>query len=323
MQRCGPRSQDVAPPQTDRHLSVRTVQVLTLAQLALVVLAFCTRRASQAAPGVPDLIATATVDARAYLPFIAKPYACPRTSTSDYDSGIAYQRDYDNPVRPAVQHADKNIALRGYTLDPDPTTAHDLVNYGSDDDTQPPQFATLFDPARVPLLTNVYRVHHWDWEPSPDPGNRSGPILDYPVTALGMRTAPGEPLHVPASGYDIGGHPTMEVLVLFADEDTVTLRYTRDDSSAPPGYTVHVDNLCTDANLLALYRELDDAGGPRYKYRGPDERPYSYPLPNLSDGQPLGTARGEEIVVAVADTGSFQDPRSLNEWWQIRPGTLR
>jgi subtilisin family serine protease len=27
-----------------------------------------------------------------------------------------------------------------------------------------------------------------------------------------------------------------------------------------------------------------------------------------------------ETVVAVVDTGAFQDPRSLNEWWRIRPG---
>jgi hypothetical protein len=144
--------------------------------------------------------------------------------------------------------------------------------------------------------------------------------MDLPATALGMQTAPGETLHVPQSGYDIGGYPQMEVLVLFADEDTVTLRHTRDDSSAPPGYTVHIDNMCTDPNLLTLYYQLDDASGPRYVYKLPEERPYSYPLPNLLERQTIGTASSAEIVVAVADTGSFQDPRSLNKWWQIRPG---
>jgi hypothetical protein len=267
-----------------------------------------------------DLVPTPTVDVHAYLPLVARPYVCPRASTNEYGSGIAYQRDFDNPVRPAAQHADKNIELRGYTLNTDPNTPHDLVNYGSDDDTQPPQFATLFYPPRVPLLTNVYRVHHWDWEPSPEPGSRASPIMGFPVTALGMQTAPGETLHVPQSGYDIGGHPQMEVVVLFADEDTVTLRYTRDDSSAPPGYTVHIDNLCTDPNLLTLYNQLDDANGPRYVYKPPKERPYSYPLPNLLERQTIGTASSAEIVVAIADTGSFQDPRSLHEWWQIRPG---
>ena len=137
-----------------------------------------------------------------------------------------------------------------------------------------------------------------------------------------METSWGEALRVPRSGYSIGGEPAMEVLVLYAEEDTVTLRYTRDDSSAPAGYTLHIDNICTDPNLLALYNQLDHANGPRHVYKPPEERPYAYLLPNLAESQRFGTARGTEIVVAIADTGSFQDPRSMNEWWQIRPGPL-
>ena len=48
----------------------------------------------------------------------------------------------------------------------------------------------------------------------------------------------------------------MEVLVIFADEDSIALRYTREDSSASAGYTVHIDNICTDPNLLALYDRM-------------------------------------------------------------------
>lgn len=246
-----------------------------------------------------------------YLPFIARPYTCPITSTNQYSSGIAYQWDQDNPVRPAYNHADKNIELRSYTLNTDPNLQCGLVDYGCDDPTQPPQFAALFSPYRVPTFVNCYRVHDWNWASSPDPGTRGDLLTDWPVTALGMQTTPGEPLHVPKSGYDIGGG--MEVLVLFADEDTIALRYTREDSSAPPGYTVHVDNICTDPNLLALYNELDDPNGPRYEF--PNS---SYELPNLYTGQPFGTARSTEIVVAIADAGTFMDPRSCNEWWQIR-----
>jgi hypothetical protein len=172
----------------------------------------------------------------------------------------------------------------------------------------------MFSPSKVPPLLGFYRVHHWLWANSPDPGTRGDPITDYEVTALGLGTTPGEVLYVPESGYNIGGSPPMEVLVLFADEDSIALRYTREDSSAPAGYTIHIDNICTDPNLLALYTSLDDLGGPRYQY--PNE---SYNLPNLPAGKPIGTARGAEVVVAIADTGSFMDPRSCNEWWQIRP----
>jgi uncharacterized repeat protein (TIGR01451 family) len=245
-------------------------------------------------------------------------YACPATSTNQYGAGIAYQSDLDNPVRPATDHADKNLALRGYTVNADPGLKRELVDYGSDDPTQPPQLATLFDPYRVPALSSFYRVHDWNWAPSPEPGTRAGPITTWPVTALGMETTPGETLHVPDSGYDIGGG--VEVIVLFADEDTVALRYAREDSSAPSGYTVHIDNICTDPNLLTLYNSLDDPGGARYTYVPPGERPYGYALPALAAGHPLGTARTTETVVAIVDTGAFMDTRSCNEWWYVRPG---
>lgn len=264
--------------------------------------------------GASSAPADFTPTAYVYLPLVfGGHYTCPATSTNSYDYGTAFQYDTDNPVRPTHLHADKNLALRSYSYTDPPL--RELVDYGSDDSTQPPQFATLFQPHRVPPLVDFYRVHHWDWVTSPDPGFQGDPITDYPATALGLQTTPGEILHVPESEYDIGGSPKMQVLVLFADEDSVTLRYTREDSSAPAGYTVHVDGICTDPNLLALYNALDDPAGPRYQYPNT-----SYNLPNLPAGKPFGTARGTEVIVAIADTGAFQDPRSCNEWWQIRPG---
>jgi hypothetical protein len=278
--------------------------------LSVALLGFSLARTSRAALPAPGLTPTAF----SYLPFVARSQlSCPSTSTNQYQNGIAYQYDRDNPVRPAQAHADKNIELRGFAVtEPD---VRDFIDYGCDDDTRPPQFATLFGPARVPALTTFYRVHHWVWSDSPEPGERGDPIAHPPVTALGLQTIPGEALRVPTSGYDIGGG--MEVILLFADADTVALRYTREDSSGPPGYTVHLDGLCTDPNLLALYIELDDPDGPRYQYPNA-----AYQLPTLYAGQPVGVARGTQVVVAIADTGTFQDPRSLEEWWQVRPGSL-
>ena len=254
-----------------------------------------------------------------HLPLVARgwgSYSCPITSTNQYSSGIAYQYDGDNPVRPAYNHADKNLALRGYAPNPNPDLQRELVSYGTDDPNLPPQLATMFAPYAVPPLSGFYQVYDWNWAPSPDPGSRGDPLTSYPVTALGLQTAPGQPLHVPTSAYGIG--EGMEVLVLFADESTIALRYTREDSSASQGYTLHVDNICTDPNLLALYNALDDPDGPRYEYH--ESRSYAYDLPTLAAGQPFGTARGTEVVVAIVDTGQFMDPRSCNEWWQIRPG---
>jgi len=261
-----------------------------------------------------------------YLPIVmyepTPTYACPAISTNSYQQGDATQADEDNPVRPAQLHADKNIALRGYSPNTDPALKRELVDYGCDDcdddgTSRSPQLATLFAPYRVPSLVTFYRVYNWNWGPGPpDPGARGDPIASPPVTALGLRTTPGEILRVPTSDYDIGGG--MEVLVIFADEDTVALRYAREDTAGfPPGYTVHVDNICTDPNLLALYNQLDDPNGPRYEYHGSS---YSYDLPNLPAGHPFGTARSTEIVVAIVDTGAFQDTRSCHEWWDVRPG---
>lgn len=263
-----------------------------------------------------------TPTAYAYLPIVIRQptptSVCPTISTNQYTGGTAFQFDMDDPVRPADNHADKNLALRSYELNTDPDLQRELVTYGPGEPEQPPQFATLFNPYRVPGLSSFHRVHAWLWESSPDPGTCTGTIQIPPVTALGMQTTPGETLHVPTSYFDIGGG--MEVIVLFADQDSITLRYAREDSAGSAGYTLHVDNICTDPNLLALYNTLDDPDGPRYVYVPPESRPYSYLLPNLAAGQPFGTARDSEIVVAIVDTGAFLDPRGCNEWWEERPG---
>jgi len=263
-----------------------------------------------------------------YLPLVARHLqvdTCPVTSTNQYGSGRVHQVDRDDPVRPAYNHADKNLNLRGYTANTDPDLQRELVSYGSEgvDPTQPPQFATFFKPYRAPTLVGFYRVHDWNWATSPDPGSRGDPLTSFPVTALGLETTLGEELCVPKSGYDIGvvAVPAgFQVMVIYADEDSIALRYTGDDSSATNGYTVHIDNICTDPNLLALYNALDDPDGPRYVYVPLEEGSYLYNLPGVYAGQPFGTAKGTEIVVAIADTGQFMDPRSCNEWWQIRPG---
>jgi hypothetical protein len=294
--------------------------VLTL----LCALAICLASQPRARAADPAGPSRPTSDAQVYLPLVlgptppVPPFACPSSSTNSYASGTAYQYDLDDPVRPAQAHADKNLALRGYTPNTDAGLRRELVNYGTDDPTRPPQLATLFQPARVPPLSGFYRVHDWNWSPSPEPGAPGAPLTTWPVTALGLQVTPGEALLVPESAYDIG--QGYEVIVLYADERRVALRYAREDSAGAHGYTVHVDGLCTDPNLLALYLELDAAAGPRYLYRPPNQRPYAYPLPVLPAGKPLGVGRGSEVVVAIVDTGSFMDPRSCKEWWQIRPG---
>ena len=47
-------------------------------------------------------------------------------------------------------------------------------------------------------------------------------------TATSLMVAPGEIIHLPDSGYDIGGG--YDALVLYASEERITLKYTRDDN---------------------------------------------------------------------------------------------
>ena len=90
--------------------------------------------------------------------------------------------------------------------------------------------------------------------------------------------------------------------MLYAGESGLTLHIGREDEFF--GYVVHIDGVCTDPDLLALYRQRHAEGRRE--------------LPALRGHDPIGVALDREIQVAVRDTGSFMDPRSRNDWWQGR-----
>ena len=114
-----------------------------------------------------------------------------------------------------------------------------------------------------------------------------------------MAVNPGELIYVPDSGYDIGGG--YDAHVLYASNERITLKYTGEDN-VYVGYTIYVENVCVEPDLLALYQTLDAAGRQE--------------LPALHGGQPFGRALGGEIRVAVRDSFQFLDPRSRKDWWQ-------
>ncbi len=196
--------------------------------------------------------------------------------------------------RPAAEHADLNLVLRGYT----PTEAHlDIIDVSGPDDPSSPQLAGLFADKRTAVFKRVYRVNEWDWGRNA----RGGPITKWEVTLAGFEVEPGETIHVPQSDYEIGrGY---SVLVLYADQERITLKYTGEDNVVK-GYTIHVEGICIELNLLALYEQMN-AGG-----RGE--------LPALRAGQAFGRARSDEIKVAIRDVGSFMDPRVRRGWWRGR-----
>ena len=238
------------------------------------------------------LAASGELTPRAYLPLVSNlPPGCAPIPGVQYGT-----LDVNGPPtdRPAEVHADLNLALRGYEV----TSAYlGLVDYGGGDDAKAPQLYTLFADQRVPAFTTAYRVYEWDWD-----CNCRGPLAtNYPVTLLGMGVATDEAIRLPDSGYDIGSG--YEALVLYATEERITLKYTLEDNVVA-GYTIHVENICVEPSLLALYRAWNDAGRGR--------------LPALRGGQPFGRARGNEIGVAIRDNGTFMDPRSWKDWWQAK-----
>lgn len=196
--------------------------------------------------------------------------------------------DFDVSTNPDV-----NLGYRGYV----PTTAAlRLVELGPVHDPKAPQFATMFADGRVPRFVNAYQRYRWD----EDCDCPSGTDSPWDTTVLGMRVSPGETIHVPDSGHDIGGG--RDVMVMYAEETRITFHVGREDDLA--GYVMHIEDVCIEPSLLALYRSSNAAG--------------RHELPALSGRQPFGRALGNEIKIAVRDTGHFLDPRSRNDWWQGR-----
>ncbi len=224
-----------------------------------------------------------------YLPLIAKAETCQPIPGESYGTLSVTPPPTD---RPAEEHADLNLALRGY----EPTSAYKgLVDYSGVGDANAPQLSGLFADRRTPTFSTVYQVYDWDWN-----CNCRGSLLtNWDVTLAGLAVTEGETIHVPDSGYTIGSG--YEVLVLYASIERITLKYTREDNVVQ-GYTLHVENVCVEPNLLALYQSWNSAG------RGQ--------LPALRPGQAFGRARGGEIGVAIRDNGSFMDPRSRKDWWR-------
>lgn len=231
-----------------------------------------------------------------YLPLIVTPI-CPATSSASYNLISISGPPADHPD---YLHGDLNLGLRGY----DPTAGFlGLVDYSGGTDPGAPQLAGLFSPNRFPGISAVYRVYGWDWGCGPD-GCRGPLITNPPVTLVSLNTTPGEPLSIPERGGDIAGGG-YKVMVLYAEPQRITLGYTSNDTVAN-GYAIHLENICVDPNLLALYRAQTNGVGWHVTGR----------LPGLRINEVLGTAMNNQIEVAVRDRGTFLDPRSRKDWWQ-------
>ncbi len=226
-----------------------------------------------------------------YLPLVDKTESCQPIPGESYGTLSVNPPPTD---RPAEEHADLNLAMRGY----EPTDAFKgLVDYNGGGDANAPQLPGLFANKRTGVFNSVYQIYDWDWGCN----CRGNLLTNWPVTLAGLATTPGETIHVPDSGYSIGSG--YEALVLYASAERITLKYTRNDNVIL-GYTLHVEDVCVEPNLLVLYQASNSAGRGR--------------LPALRAGQAFGYARGGEIGVTIRDNGTFMDPRSRADWWRGR-----
>jgi hypothetical protein len=249
--------------------------------------------ASLLAALLPGVALAAPYPPRAYLPMAYNQFACPSTSTAHFNT-ISVP-PYNEP-RPADRHGDLNLSLRGY----EPVAQYaGLVDYSGATDGDAPQMPGLFADGRVPAFTRTWAVYDWTWTGCGADGCRGGLLANPPVTLLGMAVRPGEPIRIPSRNAQIAGGG-YKAVVLYAETRRITLKYTC-DNNVVSGYTVHIENVCVDPNLLALYQAMDGQG------RGN--------LPALHNGETLGVGSDQEMRVAIRDNGNFMDPRSRKDWW--------
>lgn len=209
----------------------------------------------------------------------------PTTSSNSYKLiPIVGERE----KRPFTEHGDLNLSLRGWEPVDVERALVDIKDAGVDPDA--PNLGDVFGPN--PDIVAVYNVHNWDWG-CLCPGD----LVDESEQAflIGLKTTPGEPIFIPTRKQDIFGG-NFFAMVLYADEDSLTLKYTPDGNVAS-GYTIHYEGLYVDPNLLKLFNES----------KGNE-------LPGLTLETPVGVA-SDELIVAVRDNGKFFDARSLKDWW--------
>ena len=92
-----------------------------------------------------------------YLPLVTKPEACSPIPGETYGTLQVYSAPTD---RPAEEHADLNLALRGYEPSP---AEKGLIDYSGASDPSAPQLPGLLADHRTPTFNNVYQVYDWNW----------------------------------------------------------------------------------------------------------------------------------------------------------------
>jgi hypothetical protein len=277
------------PPPTAQVVEVTRIVEVTVVPTAQALLTPNSTRAVITTTGSTTVTTTITPT----IPTSQTLAACPTSSGNQY---ATIPLEVADTAHPDNQHGDLNLALRGYV----PTNATlalvDLGAVGSD----PPQLRGLFADGRPPTLTVAYRVHDWDWGCGPHGCAKNEVVESAQVSAVAIATQAGERINFPSTNTEIyqGGYVAV---VLYAEATRLTLAYTAAGTVAG-GYSVHLEGLCVDPNLLAAY-QAGNAGGRKA-------------LPGLHKGEMVGVASGANMIIAMRSDGTFLDPRSQGDWWR-------
>ena len=188
---------------------------------------------------------------------------------------------------------DINLSARGKPVDVTGSETKSLIDVGGPTDPNAPQLSTLFGiPNTNPTITGLYQIKLNDGK-TPIPKDESS---NWGVTQIQLSTN-GDIL-APKSGYDIGDG--FNYTVLYASPTELTLKATKEDN-AVYGYTLHFAELNVDPAILNAYVA--------------NEKDRNNTLVAIPCGIKLGTPLNSTFKVAVADTGTFIDPRVRKDWW--------
>jgi hypothetical protein len=257
-----------------------------------------------AKPGGSLLAATAEIAwtpiITSYLPMLQYDLSDISCSTGQSYGSFGQAGGTDNI--PAAQHPDKNLAVRGYELDSGGGLG--FTYPGGAEDHTAPQLPYLLSPAPTAPFAHVYKVYNWVWANNSTYGNKGNLLGD---TLLGIATTKDALVRLPVrlnGDFPVAEDPPGTKyygMVIYAAATRITIVYTSHDTVVG-GYTIHVENVCVDPDLVSLYNQLNSAG------RGS--------LPGLRYNQAFGLASGTEVMVAIRDgAGTFLDPRVSKDWW--------
>jgi|GEM_PF-404815 len=255
---------------------------------------------------------TATGNRFTYLPSVIQNVentTCPNISINTYTT-INIETGFYKNNRLTDENSDFRISILGYT----PSNAFlGFVTYGGDTDLHAPNFFNILRSPAHPNFVASYKRNDWNWDESGPPpyGTPGGTNNEWPASVIDVSAVPAESVFIPSRNIPINSTGPFAAMVLYADEDELTVSYGTHDSVVD-GYVVYLSNFCVDPGLVATYRAQLQNG-----------RRFTGRLPVLLNTQPIGTASTNRITVAVRDRAAFLDPRSEKDWWQNTPAARR